>query len=40
MQYATYVRRSGDRTTARNGLKTLASHAILTGWVRPGERRT
>jgi|GEM_PF-2869705 len=32
MQYAAYAHRSGDRTTARSGLKTLASHALLTGW--------
>jgi|APTNR8051073442_1049403.scaffolds.fasta_scaffold22815_2 hypothetical protein len=32
MKYATYARRSGDRTTARSGLKTLASHVFLTGW--------
>lgn len=29
-QDTTYALRSGDRPTARNGLKTLASHAVLT----------
>ncbi len=31
IQNMAYARRPGDRNTARSGLKTLASHAILTG---------
>jgi hypothetical protein len=32
----TFARRSGDRQTGRGGLKTLASHAILTDEGRSG----